>query len=307
MNLLSGRSKTLVSWVSLVPTVAVMALTTLGQAAAQFYYPPYGYAFRRPIVEPEPNISPRRIAAILERHGYRLVGPLERRGDQIIASGIDVRGWRMRFIVDPYEGEVLSSRPVGPAFGQGGPRDGPLPIEPYEPADRPDPDEYGPRALEERYDQSDVNDPDERGERIVRHVGGTARRLSQSKVSVPRVKTATHSARDRGPRSAHWQAPKIAAAHRGRAPDAPASMPIGQSNARARTTATPKSFAAPASGADGPASAPILSKTEPTASARAPAARANAVDSPGALTVPAQHLNAPRATNDAGTKSNSDR
>ena len=148
MKRLWRRPKALVFWMSLASTLALAALTAPGQAAAQGFYPPYGYYPPQPIIrsepesepepEPEPGISRRDVAAILARHGYRLVGPLQDRGDRIVASGVDPRGGMARFVVDPEEGEILRSWPVTPAFGHGGPYEGFAVPGPYEPVEEGD-------------------------------------------------------------------------------------------------------------------------------------------------------------------------
>jgi hypothetical protein len=148
MKRLWRRPKALVFWMSLASTLALGALTAPGQAAAQGFYPPYGYYPPQPIIrsepesepepEPEPGISRRDVAAILARHGYRLVGPLQDHGDRIVASGVDPRGGMARFVVDPEEGEILRSWPVTPAFGHGGPYEGFAVPGPYEPVEEGD-------------------------------------------------------------------------------------------------------------------------------------------------------------------------
>jgi hypothetical protein len=87
-------------------------------AQAQFYFRPfaYSYSYHRPMVEePAPYGSYRSVARILAREGYRLVGPLGNRGDQVVATGVDADGRRVRFFIDPYEGQVLHSRPIASA------------------------------------------------------------------------------------------------------------------------------------------------------------------------------------------------
>ena len=46
--------------------------------------------------------------------GYQLVGPLGRRGEQIVATGVSRREGDMRFIIDPYEGRILRAVRLGP-------------------------------------------------------------------------------------------------------------------------------------------------------------------------------------------------
>jgi hypothetical protein len=101
------RSKHLIALVSLAPLTAAFA----PPAAAEFFFRPFGQVFHQPIVEEDaaPDVSPRAIASILAEEGFRLVGPLGRRGDQIVVTGVDRRGRQRRFVIDPYEGEILRS------------------------------------------------------------------------------------------------------------------------------------------------------------------------------------------------------
>ena len=100
--------KVLLAIASLAPIVAATP------AAADFFFRPFGYAFHQPVPEPAPNVSPRSIAGILEEEGFRLIGVLGRRGDQVVATGVDRDGRYRRFLIDPYEGEILKSWRVGP-------------------------------------------------------------------------------------------------------------------------------------------------------------------------------------------------
>ncbi|WP_400767858.1 hypothetical protein [Methylosinus sporium] len=108
MTLSRLRPKLLLAMASLAP----MAAPT--PAAADFFFRPFGYAFHQPIPEPAPNATPRAIAGILGEEGFRLVGGLGRRGDQVVATGVDRRGHYRRFLIDPYEGEILRSWRIGP-------------------------------------------------------------------------------------------------------------------------------------------------------------------------------------------------
>ncbi|WP_161913797.1 hypothetical protein [Methylosinus sp. C49] len=133
MTLSRLRPKLLLAMASLAP----MAAPT--PAAADFFFRPFGYAFHQPIPEPAPNATPRAIAGILGEEGFRLVGGLGRRGDQVVATGVDRRGHYRRFLIDPYEGEILRSwrigpEEVGPGFVEAPPAAyrGPPGPEPYE-------------------------------------------------------------------------------------------------------------------------------------------------------------------------------
>ncbi|KAF0121306.1 MAG: hypothetical protein FD148_3279, partial [Methylocystaceae bacterium] len=84
-------------------------------AFAQFFFRPFAYSYRQQIPPEEPGFASRRaVASILGREGYRLVGPLGRRGDQIVATGVSRREGDMRFIIDPYEGRILRAVRLGP-------------------------------------------------------------------------------------------------------------------------------------------------------------------------------------------------
>ncbi len=135
MTLSRLRPKLLLALASLAPFAAATP------AAADFFFRPFGYAFHQPIPEPAPNASPRAIAGILEEEGFHLVGALGRRGDQVVATGVDRRGRYRRFLIDPYEGEILRSWRVGPEIVHEAPGyvdappgayRGAPPIEPYD-------------------------------------------------------------------------------------------------------------------------------------------------------------------------------
>jgi hypothetical protein len=128
--------------------LATAAFVTAPAAQAQFYFRPFAYTFHRPMEEPAPYASRRGVARILSREGYRLVGPLGSRGDQIVAMGVDARGRRVRFIVDPYEGQVLHSRPIGRARFDEGPREYGARQQPYGALDEDDYEPQEPRVIE---------------------------------------------------------------------------------------------------------------------------------------------------------------
>ena len=96
------------------------------QAFAQFFFRPFAYSFNHQITDEGPPAFASRpaVASILGRVGFRLVGPLGRRGDQIVATGVNPRDGEMRFIVDPYEGRILRAIRLGPPAMYDGPRDG---------------------------------------------------------------------------------------------------------------------------------------------------------------------------------------
>ncbi len=78
-------------------------------AQAQFFFEPFfrGGRYDLPPEEAPRYASRRAVARILARAGYELVGPLGRRGDQIVATGVSRRDGATRFFIDPYEGAIL--------------------------------------------------------------------------------------------------------------------------------------------------------------------------------------------------------
>ena len=85
-------------------------------AFAQFFFRPFANIFRTRIPDEGPPAFASRpaVASILGRTGFQLVGPLGRRGDQIVATGVSRREGEMRFIIDPYEGRILRAVRLGP-------------------------------------------------------------------------------------------------------------------------------------------------------------------------------------------------
>lgn len=103
-----------------LPLAVGLALATaaVAPATAQFFFRPYYQTWRYelpPDEEDMPRYASRRaVARIMAREGYELVGPLGRRGDQIVATGVSRRAGQARFFIDPYEGEVLHVSRLGP-------------------------------------------------------------------------------------------------------------------------------------------------------------------------------------------------
>jgi hypothetical protein len=94
-----------------------LACGAAGPASAQFLQPYFhGYRDDLPPDDDElPHYGSRRaIARIIGRAGYELVGPLGRRGDEVVATGVSRRDGQARFFIDPYEGEVLHITRLGP-------------------------------------------------------------------------------------------------------------------------------------------------------------------------------------------------
>lgn len=104
-------------WKVGLPLALGLACAAVSQAAlAQFFFRPYAYSYSHQIPdEDEPAFASRRaVASILGREGFRLIGPLGHRGEQIVATGVNRREGEMRFIIDPYEGRILRAMRLGP-------------------------------------------------------------------------------------------------------------------------------------------------------------------------------------------------
>lgn len=132
-----------------------LACGAAGPACAQFLQP-YFHGYRDDLPPDDDELprygSRRAIARILGRAGYALVGPLGRRGDEVVATGVSRRDGQARFFIDPYEGEVLHITRLGPPPPQEErlPQDGPETRRPpaaksakIPPADAPKPVEAG--------------------------------------------------------------------------------------------------------------------------------------------------------------------
>lgn len=101
------------------PLTLAFALACGAPAAqAQFFFRPFAHGFHYTIpeeeYEPAPYASRRAVARILAREGYRLVGGLGHRGEQVVATGVNRREGEMRFYIDPYEGYIIRGVRVGP-------------------------------------------------------------------------------------------------------------------------------------------------------------------------------------------------
>jgi hypothetical protein len=145
---------------------ALAALAAPAPAGAQGYPSPYGYYPPPPNIEtpydPDPGAMRERIAATLARLGYRLVGPLRDRGDEIFASGVDATGQMVKFVIDAGEGEVLRSWPVESGFEYGPPGFGRAGA-PHAFIGEGEFENYGPRPLPRVYVSPDrVETPDGR-------------------------------------------------------------------------------------------------------------------------------------------------
>ena len=116
----AGVSKRASSASVFAAILAVGAATApSGPARAQVFFQPYvqtqAYDWRAPArSRGESFVSRREIAAVLYDQGYRLGGPIDYRDDAIIAIGVDDQGRRMRFFLDPDDGEVIGARRMEP-------------------------------------------------------------------------------------------------------------------------------------------------------------------------------------------------
>ncbi|WP_442753574.1 hypothetical protein ACNHKD_11230 [Methylocystis sp. JAN1] len=98
-----------------------LACAARDAATAQFYFRPFVQPFRYDLPPPDveddfdaPRFASRRaVARILAREGFQLVGPLGRRGDQIVATGVSRREGETRFFIDPFEGVILHAVSTG--------------------------------------------------------------------------------------------------------------------------------------------------------------------------------------------------
>jgi hypothetical protein len=105
--------------------LALAAFAAADAARAQFYFRPFVHTWRYELppddddMDDAPRFASRRAAArILAREGYQLVGPLGRRGDQLVATGVSRRDGEARFFIDPYDGVVIHATPLGPQIGR---------------------------------------------------------------------------------------------------------------------------------------------------------------------------------------------
>jgi hypothetical protein len=265
MTLSRLRPKLLLAIASLAP----MAAPT--PAAADFFFRPFGYAFHQPIPEPAPNATPQAIAGILSEEGFRLVGGLGRRGDQVVATGVDRRSHYRRFLIDPYEGEILRSWRIGP---EGGPGFVEAPPAAYRGG--PGPESYdGPRA-------SAAEDP-----LVVPGLGGEPRRPApQSAAPARRAETPARAHAAVRQENAETQRPPHSPPSEATKPPARAAAPQDRPTAPKPAAAKPAERKAPAQQHSGP--------TPPQGAASAPASAPSSSPSPSPspAAAPAQPIQA---------------
>lgn len=146
------------AFLALALGIAAASALAPQQASAQFFFRPFGFAYRSEAPEETPIYASRRaVAGILGREGFRLIGPLGHRGEQIVAMGVNRREGEMRFIIDPYEGRILRAVRLGPPpmydrgydRGPGGEPDYAPPGGGARPYARDLGEEDGPRAIEQ--------------------------------------------------------------------------------------------------------------------------------------------------------------
>jgi hypothetical protein len=258
--------------------LAIAPIAVAGSAQAQVYVRPFAYSYERPAAEePAPYGSYRSVSRILAREGYRLVGPLGSRGDQVVATGVDSAGRRMRFFIDPYEGEVLQSRPIASAHayeapGEAGystsPNDAPS-APSSEPRVIPGLSEETPPAAEPRAEAGQRKNRSPRAK-----LTPQSQTAAPSTAAEPPLPHASAVKLDPGSRRAVTP-PRPAA---GPKPPAPSAPPTADAKAPSESVApAPASLAQPAAASTPTAAAPAaVAPTQPAASA--PAASQGAAD-----------------------------
>ena len=80
-------------------------------ASAQFFGPWFGP--RAVPIERDEVIPPRLVARIVHAQGFRMTDYPSRRGDRIIALGVDDRGQVRRFVLDAYDGAIVNTSLIG--------------------------------------------------------------------------------------------------------------------------------------------------------------------------------------------------
>ncbi len=83
----------------------LLACGAANAATGQFFFQPFFHTWRYELPPNDDDVpryaSRRAVAQILANAGYELVGPLGRRGEQIVATGLSRRDGGMRFYIDP--------------------------------------------------------------------------------------------------------------------------------------------------------------------------------------------------------------
>jgi hypothetical protein len=96
---------------ALLATVACAALAA--PAAAQWGSPYNTPALEAPEDDGDAMVPPQRIMRWVARQGYAEVTQPRLNGSSYVIDGIADDGSRMRFTIDAYDGQLISSRPVG--------------------------------------------------------------------------------------------------------------------------------------------------------------------------------------------------
>ena len=88
------------------------AVSASAPASAQFWGGGF-FPLPPPPFEGGGVIPPRIVASIVHSQGFRLTQYPARRGNRIIALGVDDRGQMMRFVLDAHDGAILRTSPIG--------------------------------------------------------------------------------------------------------------------------------------------------------------------------------------------------
>lgn len=83
-------------------------LAMAGPASAQWYGRPFIFQ-NPPVIVEEDNLSPREIAAIARRLGYRDVGRPRFTGDEYVVDATTRAGTRVRLVLDAFTGHMIDS------------------------------------------------------------------------------------------------------------------------------------------------------------------------------------------------------
>ena len=155
-------------------------------------------------------------------------------------------GRMARFVVDPDEGEILRSWPVGPAFGHGGPDEGFAVPGPYGPVEEGDLGSYGPPEghVHARRDEGGAPDRYERGPLTARHADETPMASRHAKLAMHSVGNPARRAVQHPSPSQATKVRPLTAAAPASTPARPAPPPPGQ--ARAVTGPPAKTSMSPA-------------------------------------------------------------
>ena len=232
-------------------------------AFAQFFFRPFANVFRAQIPSEGPPAYASRpaVAAILGRTGFQLVGPLGRRGDQILATGVSRREGEMRFIIDPYEGRILRAVRLGRAPNRGAPYSPPM--------------AGGPAPAGPGFDHAGVPEAAQEGARL----NGAPNGPGPQRAAAAKVGASSRASRAITPPKP-GVGPAVHADHPASASPAPANA-APESSADAESAKNTKSQApTPASSEAKPQSASSEPASAPSPAAQAPKAEAEGAAAP---------------------------